>query len=261
MHAVFIVFCMFALLKWFCGRDPSRTIFMKLPQIVKHWTIFLGASMLLLQFPKVYSRPLRGPRIVKPNATTMTSLQYKELKLSLLQTTAVDNFVKVLFGFELCDLILGTTNAGDRDTAEMIYNSRDNYSLGKILFILVIFYSTITTRLPGIVTMLTYTSVYKVAIELRSIMIIKINHSSFQDSYWELIHTVRDWLTDISKIILLTVNLMIIFYIPWSLKTNQGIDSLGTGLAVLNWAMLVLETYSEYRWLSERDRLRFGMGM
>ena len=54
---------------------------------------------------------------------------------------------------------------------------------------------------------------------------------------------------------------MIIFYIPWSLRTNQGIDSLGTGLAVLNWAMLVLETYSEYRWLSERDRLRFGMGM
>ena len=76
----------------YCSKDLNKTILQKFPQLLKNWTILLGASMLLFQFPKVYSHPLRGPRIIQPNATTMTSTQYKNLQKSLLQSSAVGNF-------------------------------------------------------------------------------------------------------------------------------------------------------------------------
>lgn len=223
--------------------------------------------MLLLQYPKIYKRPLRGPRIFKPNATTMTSLQYKQLKHSMLQSSAVANFIRVLLGFELGEFIFGaigsSSGKNDRDLSEKAFNNFHNtsFSIGKAVYVGLILYSNVTTRLPGVTVVLTYTTIYKILCDARSIIIIVINHSSFQDSYWELIHTIRDWLTDILKIVLLSVNVPVIFYIPYTFMTNVGIDSFGTILAVLNWLVLVLETYSEYSWLEERDRLRFGLAI
>ena len=249
----------------YCSKDLNKTILQKFPQLLKNWTILLGASMLLFQFPKVYSHPLRGPRIIQPNATTMTSTQYKNLQKSLLQSSAVGNFIKVLLGFELCDLVLGhkgsnenRQNGGSRSSSSASFFGLfwgcfewiEQLGISNWFNVFLVSYSLVTTRLPGITVILTYTVIYKIINDIRAIVIITINHSSFQDSYWDYIHTLRDYLTDVLGIVLIAVNLPIICYVPVSFYkfSNSPVDGIGCFLAFGNWFLLVLDTVCEYFW-------------
>lgn len=106
-----------------------------------------------------------------------------------------------------------TTKSRQDLIRESKYHQLLNFNL--LCNITLILYNLLTSRLPGVVILFNLNNIYKLMFELRLVFVYTINNSSFQDSNWELNHSIRNYLTDVLKILILFVHSLILVYVPY----------------------------------------------